>query len=70
MLFVVHRAKKAMQMVMKKIIMDVVHKLFPGTYNPYRIPNGFRPHFTPQHPVSLADLEQCHEIIRRKKQEA
>lgn len=70
MFFVCAERRKATRRVMKKVLMCVVCKLFPAAYSPYRIPNGFRPKLASSRALSLADLEQCHEIICRKKQNA
>lgn len=33
----------------------------------YRIPNGFHPKRGPSEPISLAALKECHNIIKKKK---
>ena len=45
-------------------------KLYSLVFNPYRISNGFRPACMQVQPLTLSELERCHQIIQQEKQHA
>ena len=51
-------------------INSCIQKLYSIIFNPYRICNGIRPGFWSEHQCSAADLEKCHELFLKRRQEA
>lgn len=47
-----------------------IQKLYAVVFSPYRISNGIVPRRAVEYKYSASDLEKCHEIFLKRRQEA